>query len=365
MDGQKRTYLKNLVTDLVSLYRELRAEENLQVVNEKFKKEAMCILERRLVTYSFDSKTAVPFCIVGENSENNKHRFKNKKNNPKEKVELRVSRDKYYIVEYGGIRNIKSMADSSQFIEVSNLDCQNFFKLFTLIEQVRKNNELFKIDVKERINIHFKYTYKTDKITNITDFNIRRPSACFNTENESQKNSCNALFNVLVPSSGRKDEGKYLYVKDFFHGQWNDFFKFSASALLMFNIYNDGFDQIRLCKKCGRMFVPKRAGEDRGLYCPPTCQKNAYNEDNKEINSCRQKHRTLLNGMLKVADISEHVIETSFKPLKFGIAKCRECLLIKKGMVKSGNCPIFVESDNFNKLRNQYEVAKKSKKKKN
>lgn len=208
-------------------------------------------------------------------------------------------------------------------------------------------------------------------------FEVNEKSLVYEVSAVNDKDSAdeNSFFNQLIFFGFIDDEDSPDTVKDFFHGSWRRFPEFVRSALVCFHITYGDFKSIHICKLCGKMFLPERSGDERGLFCSASCRIKYYRSDNKILTNCiqNQKRRldTLKNYLAKFDDVKTPISKIVIPSVA---TDCRRCETMKSATeigskVKAGMCPVFqknkyfLEATKLYREKKEYEKRNKIKKK--
>ena len=176
------------------------------------------------------------------------------------------------------------------------------------------------------------------------------------------------FFDDLITAGLIDVEDDYSTVRDFFLDSWQRLSDFVRSALINFHVSYGDFCSIHICRACGKIFLPDRSGEERGVFCSNKCQKIYYKKDNKPMTNCIQNQKRRLDTLTGFWDNSEKKKLNLSKIRVPSIGSdCRNCSEIKKAAesgkkVKAGMCPVFLSNDYFLGLTKAYLTKKEDEK---
>jgi len=178
-------------------------------------------------------------------------------------------------------------------------------------------------------------------------------------------------FYIDLMTSGAVDAFEdYSIATDFSSDSWEFFTDFVRSALINYHIAYDDFSLIHICKACGKIFLPQKSGEQRGIFCSIECKNLLYKTNNKVLTNCIQNQKNRINTMATSCSSKESdgLISKITLP---SIEDCRNCPSIRsleqERSVKAGNCPVLLNDKCFTLLTEaylKYKELKKLKKKK-
>ena len=156
----------------------------------------------------------------------------------------------------------------------------------------------------------------------------------------------------------------YEHIKNFKEFGWRTFKELIVSAITSYSYEFGGFDKLKICKQCSKLFYPERSGESRGLYCSDECRQKFYYGMNKNYEKCRTKHRQFIRIRLEALnDKSFNSISSS--TLMPQSTECRKCQQHIATTIKTGECPILRTDLNFINLVSKYNEFRYNKKQKN
>jgi hypothetical protein len=177
-----------------------------------------------------------------------------------------------------------------------------------------------------------------------------------------------SFFNELFTAGAVDINTDYSVATDFFSDFWEYLTDFVRSALINYHIAYGGFGLIHICKVCGKIFLPQKSGEMRGIFCSTLCKNLHYKTNNKVLSTCIQNQKNRINTMTTLcSSIESHDLSKNITIPT--IEACRDCLLIRKleqeRSVKAGKCPVLLNDRNFSLLTEAYLKQKELNKIKN
>lgn len=249
-----------------------------------------------------------------------------------------------FLLLFGGL---KGCISSGKYIQlfVSGKDMRDFYRYYR-----QKNGDMYDVNEKSLV-------YEVSAV------------------NDTDSADENSFFNQLIFFGFVDDEDSPDTVKDFFHGSWRRFPEFVRSALVCFHITFGDFKSIHICKLCGKMFLPERSGDERGLFCSASCRIKYYRSDNKILTNCIQNQKRRLDTLKNYLAMFDDVKTPMSKIVIPSVATdCRRCETMKSATeigskVKAGMCPVFqknkyfLEATKLYREKKEYEKRNKIKKK--
>ena len=187
---------------------------------------------------------------------------------------------------------------------------------------------------------------------------------------DAQSEIADSFFIDLVTAGAVDAFEDYSIATDFFSDSWEFFTDFVRSALINYHIAYCDLSSIHICKVCGKIFLPQKSGEFRGVFCSTECKNSHYKINNKVLTNCIQNQKNRLNTMATLcrSKESDDLLSSIILP---SIENCRNCPAINslglESSVKAGKCPLLLNDKNFILLTQAYlkqkELEKTNKKK--
>lgn len=150
-------------------------------------------------------------------------------------------------------------------------------------------------------------------------------------------------------------------VANFTEVTWRNFSEFTTSAIVSYSHAFNGFEKLKICKVCEKLFFSNRTGDGRGIYCSNECRHMFYYKENIDYERCRSKHRQFINVRLQKLDYYSlrQIGGTISMPDRIS---CKKCNSTRSEMPKAGDCPSLLDDKDFVLLLEKYKEYKTKKK---
>lgn len=342
METQRRTFLRRIVSDLISIYCAIKDAHSCGNTDLVFYSNSIYLLQKYLAGVTIRDRFKAARTVTYEDGRNE---F--------------INDSRYFEATYRGINVFEVFDDARKKIRIRGDDCIQFLKFMDclkilLTEKIFKyfsivETHKVKAVLHEKHNVIFYYrnciVNPTSDVRALGSLNLAKDT--FSVQNIKRRR---AIYLRLTLETYDKDDMGRDTVNDFMYAAWGNFIDFVYSAFANFHIEYDGFSNIKLCKECNKMHLPQRSGKERGVFCSQKCQKQYFDKNNKTISRCianqRRRFYTVTSRTNDAPDINDVFPENSFPHTE----KCRECKILTDATIKAGQCPILQNNKQFMEL---------------
>lgn len=349
---QRRTFLRRTIAELISIYSSIFEIKEDEKAAEIFFLKIENLLLATLTDCKISHKRAAPKTITDNKG-----------------IQKKINTEIYRKFQYSGVKQFPPYGIARNEFTLKYSDFLEFKLFMQLLYNAIKTNVYNIFAITESRVTKSIFHEKDDAIILLRSHKTRPLSlnskyiAKDSAKQANDDDTIARMYTLLVTETLLKDDANDNTVLDFLYCNWNRAINFIKVLFSNYHIEYCGFENIKICKMCKKMFLPQRSGQDRGIFCSQKCQKHYYDSCNSRSIRCIANQRGRVNTIINYLDRHIDFNDVfSCKPFP-SINSCRACSEIESHQVKAGQCPLLLSNEVFSSLVDEYTNKKQNSRK--